>query len=270
MPIYERLCISPLSSPTPCEEGLRLGGPRNESSGGARSVPTPLLFVRDETMAERGRIDPGAAPVAMATDTRPTGDKRLTASPLSQHTGTDIKELRVLTTRMTVLRSTKTQDSVRAPGLKPLLEWLRHSQESEMDVGMRDSTAYNQLFNGSDISEAEFRRNIPAFVQALRGAIPDGTKKDRYKNVSVCSGVVLMEAADDQSSLSGGGGSSCPEEGYILVRVQVPELNVQKCLQFPRDQLVWDVKQQCLAALPKVRSRRSERACWDGRAPPRR
>ncbi|XP_049957648.1 SH3 and multiple ankyrin repeat domains protein 3 [Schistocerca serialis cubense] len=42
------------------------------------------------------------------------------------------------------------------------------------------------------------------------------------------------------------------DEGYLLVRVHVPELNVQKCLQFPRDQLVWDVKQQCLAALPKV------------------
>ncbi|KAK7793822.1 hypothetical protein R5R35_014324 [Gryllus longicercus] len=49
-----------------------------------------------------------------------------------------------------------------------------------------------------------------------------------------------------------GSGSGAPEEGYVLVRVHVPELNVQKCLQFPRDQLVWDVKQQCLAALPKV------------------
>ncbi|CAH1977640.1 unnamed protein product [Acanthoscelides obtectus] len=39
--------------------------------------------------------------------------------------------------------------------------------------------------------------------------------------------------------------------GHLLVRIHVPELNVQKCLQFPRDQLVWDVKQQCLAALPK-------------------
>ncbi|GJQ65139.1 hypothetical protein Trydic_g7282 [Trypoxylus dichotomus] len=46
-------------------------------------------------------------------------------------------------------------------------------------------------------------------------------------------------------------GERGPEEGYLLVRVHVPELNVQKCLQFPRDQLVWDVKQQCLAALPK-------------------
>ncbi|XP_045488225.1 SH3 and multiple ankyrin repeat domains protein 3 isoform X3 [Pieris rapae] len=40
-------------------------------------------------------------------------------------------------------------------------------------------------------------------------------------------------------------------EGWLLVRVHVPELNVQKSLQFTRDQLVWDVKQQCLAALPK-------------------
>lgn len=54
------------------------------------------------------------------------------------------------------------------------------------------------------------------------------------------------------------GGCSAPpaEEGYLLVRIHVPELNVQKCLQFPRDQLVWDVKQQCLAALPKVTARR--------------
>ncbi|CAH0668773.1 unnamed protein product [Spodoptera exigua] len=40
-------------------------------------------------------------------------------------------------------------------------------------------------------------------------------------------------------------------KGWLLVRVHVPELNVQKSLQFPRDQLIWDVKQQCLAALPK-------------------
>ncbi|XP_063892513.1 SH3 and multiple ankyrin repeat domains protein 2 isoform X2 [Helicoverpa armigera] len=47
--------------------------------------------------------------------------------------------------------------------------------------------------------------------------------------------------------------AECSEsaEGWLLVRVHVPELNVQKSLQFPRDQLIWDVKQQCLAALPK-------------------
>ncbi|XP_044748031.1 SH3 and multiple ankyrin repeat domains protein 3 isoform X7 [Coccinella septempunctata] len=47
------------------------------------------------------------------------------------------------------------------------------------------------------------------------------------------------------------GDRGCSEEGYLLVRIHVPELNIQKCLQFPRDQLVWDVKQQCLASLPK-------------------
>nr|XP_031839779.1 protein shank isoform X6 [Nomia melanderi] len=41
------------------------------------------------------------------------------------------------------------------------------------------------------------------------------------------------------------------EEGVLLARVHVPELYVSKCLQFPKDQLVWDVKQQCLASLPK-------------------
>lgn len=43
-----------------------------------------------------------------------------------------------------------------------------------------------------------------------------------------------------------------PREGWLLVRIHVPELNVYKCLQFPSDKLVWDVKQQCLASLPKV------------------
>ncbi|XP_049290577.1 platelet binding protein GspB isoform X2 [Anopheles funestus] len=42
-----------------------------------------------------------------------------------------------------------------------------------------------------------------------------------------------------------------PREGWLLVRVFVPELNVHKSLQFPSDKIVWDVKQQCLASLPK-------------------
>ncbi|XP_016839911.1 SH3 and multiple ankyrin repeat domains protein 1 isoform X3 [Nasonia vitripennis] len=42
------------------------------------------------------------------------------------------------------------------------------------------------------------------------------------------------------------------DDGILLARVHVPELCVSKCLQFPKDQLVWDVKQQCLASLPKV------------------
>lgn len=43
-----------------------------------------------------------------------------------------------------------------------------------------------------------------------------------------------------------------PREGWLLVRIYVPELNIHKCLQFPSDKLVWDVKQQVFAALPKV------------------
>ncbi|KAG8222041.1 hypothetical protein J437_LFUL003961 [Ladona fulva] len=66
-------------------------------------------------------------------------------------------------------------------------------------------------------------------------------------------GVTTVAVKVPATTVSVPPGSSPPEEGHILIRVHVPELNVQKCLQFPRDELVWDVKQQCLAALPKVR-----------------
>jgi hypothetical protein len=46
-----------------------------------------------------------------------------------------------------------------------------------------------------------------------------------------------------------------PREGWILVRIHVPELDIYKCLQFPVDKLLWDVKQQVLASLPKVRKK---------------
>ncbi|KAF4521136.1 hypothetical protein B566_EDAN012901 [Ephemera danica] len=52
-------------------------------------------------------------------------------------------------------------------------------------------------------------------------------------------------APQDPSEEGGVGG------GSVLIRIHVPELNVNKCLQFARDELVWNVKQQCLAALPK-------------------
>lgn len=39
---------------------------------------------------------------------------------------------------------------------------------------------------------------------------------------------------------------------YVQVQIHVPEINAYKCLQFRKSQLVWDVKQQTLAALPKV------------------
>lgn len=58
---------------------------------------------------------------------------------------------------------------------------------------------------------------------------------------------------DDESV--GSGESSSSE--LLLIRVRVPELNVEKCLQFQRDQLVWEVKQQTLAAIPKVNEYKS-------------
>lgn len=48
------------------------------------------------------------------------------------------------------------------------------------------------------------------------------------------------------------GGTTPDNRDGLLVRIHVPELNVSKCLQFPADRLVWDVKQQVLASLPKV------------------
>lgn len=50
-------------------------------------------------------------------------------------------------------------------------------------------------------------------------------------------------------------------EGVLLARIHVPELYVSKCLQFPKDQLVWDVKQQCLASLPKEVQHRDPDIC---------
>ncbi|CAG0888295.1 unnamed protein product [Darwinula stevensoni] len=53
-----------------------------------------------------------------------------------------------------------------------------------------------------------------------------------------------MEGDVETSSLHG------PDDPLRL-RILVPELNVQKAFTVARDTLVWDVKQQCLSALPK-------------------
>ena len=72
---------------------------------------------------------------------------------------------------------------------------------------------------------------------------------------------------DDESLCSSGGGSAGGTAGVrsslsqenaspdqlALIRIYVPELNVEKCLQFHKDELIWEVKQQALSALPKVR-----------------
>lgn len=60
--------------------------------------------------------------------------------------------------------------------------------------------------------------------------------------------------ADDDGGPSGGGEGLDGQGGSaVLIRIHVPDLNIHKCLQFYRHDLVWDVKQQCLASLPKVK-----------------
>ena len=38
----------------------------------------------------------------------------------------------------------------------------------------------------------------------------------------------------------------------VLIQVRIPDLHAEKCLQFSKEESVWDVKQQILAAMPKV------------------
>jgi hypothetical protein len=54
------------------------------------------------------------------------------------------------------------------------------------------------------------------------------------------------------TSLQQQNGDPCVNATTVSVRIYVPELNVQKVIHFHREELVWNVKQQCLASLPKV------------------
>ena len=48
------------------------------------------------------------------------------------------------------------------------------------------------------------------------------------------------------------------ETDLVLIQVRIPDLKAEKCLQFSREERVWDVKQQILAAMPKVRKSRPD------------
>ncbi|XP_012945609.1 SH3 and multiple ankyrin repeat domains protein 3, partial [Aplysia californica] len=51
---------------------------------------------------------------------------------------------------------------------------------------------------------------------------------------------------------SGGGGLSADNSsGTVFIRVAVPELKVQKCLQFQLEDTVWQAKQRVLVAFAK-------------------
>jgi len=84
----------------------------------------------------------------------------------------------------------------------------------------------------------------------------DGLRRRDLKSLVVCVGL-LRESVDWDSSrkmCDAEGGEEDQGGGAVLIRIHVPDLNIHKCLQFYRHDLVWDVKQQCLASLPKVRN----------------
>ena len=59
---------------------------------------------------------------------------------------------------------------------------------------------------------------------------------------------------EDTLSVNSSSSQQSQVQNLVLVRVGVPDLNVEKCLQFSKEEVVWEVKQQALAALPKVRT----------------
>ena len=87
-----------------------------------------------------------------------------------------------------------------------------------------------------------------------------------------CNPQFNSKKMDDESLCSSGGGSAgvttagitnnvsqdASPDQLVLFRIYVPELNVEKCLQFHKEELIWEVKQQCLTSLPKVRCRSLE------------
>ncbi|XP_043466953.1 SH3 and multiple ankyrin repeat domains protein 3 isoform X4 [Leptopilina heterotoma] len=71
-----------------------------------------------------------------------------------------------------------------------------------------------------------------------------------FKSI-VTSGVEQIEISNSSVDQDETRNSDLDHERFLITRIHVPELCISKCLQFSRDQFVWDVKQQCLASLPK-------------------
>ncbi|XP_046439349.1 SH3 and multiple ankyrin repeat domains protein 3-like isoform X6 [Daphnia pulex] len=87
------------------------------------------------------------------------------------------------------------------------------------------------------------------------------------ENSSIKSAVSSMVLGSSSGGIAAGGESAAGSEiiphhqqlqhdpavnaTTVSVRIYVPELNVQKVIHFHREELVWNVKQQCLASLPK-------------------
>nr|XP_027226662.1 protein shank-like isoform X2 [Penaeus vannamei] len=81
-----------------------------------------------------------------------------------------------------------------------------------------------------------------------------GAKDVFFENIEWSRSTVMEDgvSVSSASGSAGAGSSSASSVGdEVVLRINVPELKVEKCLQFHKDDLVWDVKQQALAALPK-------------------
>ncbi|GAB6029692.1 hypothetical protein CHUAL_005416 [Chamberlinius hualienensis] len=53
-----------------------------------------------------------------------------------------------------------------------------------------------------------------------------------------------MDSVEDNSS-------ELSDENLVLIRISIPDLTIQKCMQFHQEELIWDIKQQILAMLSK-------------------
>ena len=62
-----------------------------------------------------------------------------------------------------------------------------------------------------------------------------------------------MEDDVSVTSMTSNNTTEANANDLVLVRIGVPELSVEKCMQFQKAEVIWEVKQQALAALPKVR-----------------
>ena len=56
----------------------------------------------------------------------------------------------------------------------------------------------------------------------------------------------------EEGVIIGSGDNMDQDPDLVLIQVRIPDLHAEKCLQFSKEERVWDVKQQILAAMPKV------------------
>jgi len=120
--------------------------------------------------------------------------------------------------------------------------------------GTARSSRWRQDRSSSNSSSQQQQpQQQPIQQQNLAG----NTVQPQSQAISVCQAAVGSALPNQgqqnaEDALATSAENTPVDEGVLLARIHVPELYVSKCLQFPKDQLVWDVKQQCLASLPKV------------------